>query len=54
MANSLFTVESPPLLDPHSDARKVTLNFLDDGSEQLISLYSSTLVASKELEHPDS
>ena len=30
IANSLLKVESPPLIDFHSDARKVTLNLPDD------------------------
>ena len=29
MANSLFMVESPPLLDPHSDAKIVTFTLRD-------------------------
>ena len=37
MANSLFMVESPPLLDPHSEAKIVTLITLRDSSTLLAS-----------------
>ena len=37
IANSLFKVESPPLVDLHFDARKVTFNLPDDECSSLFS-----------------
>ena len=37
MANSLFMVDSPPLLDPHSEAKMVTCNLRDLSGKDAIS-----------------
>lgn len=50
IANSLFKVESPPLRDLHSDARKVIFNLSDD---ECGPLNSSLLDSWEELEDSD-
>ena len=37
MANSLFMVDSPPLLDPHSEAKMVTCTLQDLSGKDAIS-----------------
>ena len=37
MANSLFIVDSPPLLDPHSEAKMVTCTLRDLSEKDIIS-----------------
>ena len=54
IANSLFKVESPPLLDLHSDARKVTFNLPDDECAPLFSSNSPPLDSWEELDDFDS
>ena len=39
MANSLFMVDSPPLLDPHSEAKMVTCTLRDLSGKDAISMH---------------